>query len=440
MSLPDLYSCSIGVIGLGYVGLPLAVELSKKKLCNLTKKNLKRRIVGFDISESRISELKKGIDRTRENEKKDLLNNNNLHFSNKTEDLRDLDVYLVTVPTPITIEKLPDLSIVINATNKIGELIKRRNSILEPIIIYESTVYPGATEEICIPILEKITGKKLNKNFYCAFSPERINPGDPSHKLLDIIKVTSGSDEASAEWVDKFYGSFVNAGTFKAKSIKVAEAAKIIENTQRDLNIALMNELAIIFNLMSIDTLDVLEAAGSKWNFINFKPGLVGGHCIGVDPYYLKWKAEQLGHNPEIITTGRKVNENMHFFVAKLIQEIFNDCKNKKTLILGYTFKENCPDTRNTKIYDLFMYLNSLQMQVSIFDPVADFDSSPHIIKKSSINKISSDMKFDVIILAVKHDLFKEILSLDMNKFLRKNGKIIDIKGFFPRNKNVIRI
>ena len=441
MTLPDLFKCKIGVIGLGYVGLPLATEFAKKKKCNLTNIFLDRQVVGFDIKKSRIEELQIGFDRTKEISKDDFLTSKNLTFSNDIEKLNNLDVYIITVPTPISEEKLPDLKMIIQACEYLNSLLKKRKSKIKPFFIFESTFFPGATEEICIPILQRDTNYEINKDFYCGYSPERINPGDKSHKLIDIRKITSGSNQIASDWIDKFYGSIINAGTYKAKSIKVAEAAKVIENTQRDINIALMNELAMIFSKMSIDTLDVLDAAASKWNFIKFQPGLVGGHCIGVDPYYLKWKAEQLGYQPAIIAAGRKVNESMHIFISEIIKNLTkNNFINKNILILGYTFKENCPDIRNTKIYDLFLILDSLNLNIYIYDPVADFESAQENIKKRVISKLDEKKKFDIILVAVKHNEFFEILQSKINNYLNKDGKIIDIKGVVPRSKNVIRI
>ena len=441
MTLPDLFKCKIGVIGLGYVGLPLATEFAKQKKCNLSNTFLDRKVVGFDIKKSRIEELKRGFDRTKEISKDDFLNAKNLTFSNDIEKLNNFDVFIITVPTPITEEKLPDLKMIIQACEYLNGLLKKRKSEIKPFFIFESTFYPGATEEICIPILQRNTNYELNKDFYCGYSPERINPGDKSHKLIDIRKITSGSNQIASDWIDKLYGSIINAGTYQAKSIKVAEAAKVIENTQRDINIALMNELAMLFSKMSIDTLDVLDAAASKWNFIKFQPGLVGGHCIGVDPYYLKWKAEQLGYQPAIITAGRKVNESMHIFIAEIIKNLMKkNYRNQNILILGYTFKENCPDIRNTKIYDLFLILDSLNVNLSIYDPIADFESAQENIKKQVVSKLDQKEKFDIILVAVKHNQFSEILNSKINTYLKKDGKIIDIKGVVPRGKNVIRI
>ncbi len=439
--LPDIFNCKIGVVGLGYVGLPLALEFSRCNKCCLTQKTIKRKVVGFDINKMRISQLCEGIDLTKETSEEDLKKQDNIMFSSNIKDLLDLDVYLITVPTPITKEKLPDLSMVINASEMLGNILSKRNSSIKPIVIYESTVYPGATEEVCIPILENKSNLKINSGFFCGYSPERINPGDSSHKLVDIKKVTSGSDKISADWINDFYGSIIKAGTFKAQNIKVAEAAKIIENTQRDLNIALMNELSIIFNLMSIDTLEVLEAAGSKWNFLNFRPGLVGGHCIGVDPYYLKWKAEKLGHKPEILTAGRNVNERMHLFLVEKIKKILkNNFKSKKILILGYTFKENCPDIRNTKVFDLFSALKSLQIDISIYDPIADFEKAQNTVKESVIKSLEINEKFDILVIAVKHKYFLKMKNIQFNSFLKSNGKIIDIKGILEKSSNIVRI
>ncbi len=440
--LPDLFSCSVSIIGLGYVGLPLAVAFSKNKNCNLTNKLLNRQIIGFDINEKRLLELKKGIDATNEITHSDLKNLNQIKFTNNKEDLISSDVFIITVPTPICENKLPDLNSIKRATETVSNIIKLRVSErVKPIIIYESTVYPGTTEEVCIPIIEKISGLKLNKEFYCGYSPERINPGDNKRKLTNIVKVTSGSDISAADWIDKFYGSIIDAGTHKAENIKVAEAAKIIENTQRDINVAFMNELSIIFNLMSIDTLDVLKAAGTKWNFLDFRPGLVGGHCIGVDPYYLKWKAEQLGYKPEVIISARNVNENMHkFIVDKINVHVESNLEDLNILIMGYTFKENCPDIRNTKIKDLIDYLKTFNPNISLYDPIADFSHADKYIQEIVIDKIDSSYKFDVIILTVAHQEFTEIKSIRSHEILNTNGLIFDFKGILPKQTRVIRV
>ena len=341
ISKPDLTNIKLAIIGLGYVGLPLAVEFSKK-----------RKVVGFDTNPERIEQLKIGVDHTLETQPEELLDAKCLSFTTSPEEMRACNCFIITVPTPIDMHKKPDLGPLIKASATVGKLLK-----LGDIVIYESTVYPGCTEEDCVPVLEKFSGLKFNQDFYCGYSPERINPGDKAHRLTNIQKVTSGSTPDVAEVVDKLYRQIITAGTHKASSIKVAEAAKVIENTQRDVNIALVNELALIFNKMGIDTEAVLQAAGSKWNFLQFRPGLVGGHCIGVDPYYLTHKAESIGYRPEIILAGRRLNDNMGIYVVtQLVKAMVHRClqvNGARVLIMGLTFKENCPDLRNTRVVDI---------------------------------------------------------------------------------------
>ena len=344
--LPNLFKCKICVIGLGYVGLPLAIEFSKVKQCLLSNKVLKRRVVGFDLNKKRISELIEGKDITREIEKNDLKELKSIEFISEPNLNINADVYIVSVPTPIDKNNNPNLFLLKKATEQVALFLKKGDRLNSPIIIFESTVFPGTTEDICVPILEKNSGLKFNKDFYCGYSPERINPGDKKHKLSSITKVTSGSSDNSATWIDDFYGSIIKAGTFKAKSIRVAEAAKVIENTQRDLNIALVNELAKICKAINIDTLDVLSAAESKWNFLPFRPGLVGGHCISVDPYYLTYIAEKNGYHPDIVLAGRNLNDGMSNWIVEQIIDASKKQKinleKSKILIMGITFKENC--------------------------------------------------------------------------------------------------
>ncbi|MDP5119947.1 MAG: nucleotide sugar dehydrogenase, partial [Prochlorococcaceae cyanobacterium MAG_34] len=342
--------CTVAVIGLGYVGLPLAVELAKPQACLRTGDPLQRRVIGFDINSQRLEELRRGLDRTNETSAEDLQAALLLEFTSDPGHLAEVDVFVVTVPTPIDSAKRPDLTPLEKASATVGRALKQRHSASTPLVIYESTVYPGATEEVCVPIIERESGLAFNEGFCCGYSPERINPGDKEHKLTTITKVTSGSTTQAAAWVDGFYGSIIVAGTHLAASIKVAEAAKVIENTQRDLNIALVNELAIIFRKLEIDTLDVLEAAGSKWNFLPFRPGLVGGHCIGVDPYYLTHKAEQLGYHPQVVLAGRRINDGMgSWVVEQLVLALARRgmvIAGARVLVLGLSFKENCPDLR----------------------------------------------------------------------------------------------
>ena len=350
----------IAVIGLGYVGLPLAVEFGKS-----------REVIGFDINESRIAELENGYDRTDEVESDELGTASHLRYTSSIDSIKEASIYIVTVPTPIDQFKKPDLTPLISASKTVGSALSEGD-----IVIYESTVYPGCTEEDCVPVLEKVSGLKYNVDFFCGYSPERINPGDKVHRLPTIKKVTSGSTEEVAEKVDELYRSIITAGTYKASSIKVAEAAKVIENSQRDLNIAFVNELALIFDRMDIDTTEVLEAAGTKWNFLPFRPGLVGGHCIGVDPYYLTYKAESLGHHPQVILSGRRINDNMGMYIAnrviKLMTQNDNPVKGADVLVLGITFKENCPDIRNSRVIDVIHELQSFGTNVDVYDPQAD--------------------------------------------------------------------
>lgn len=406
----------IAIIGLGYVGLPLAVEFGKKY-----------KTKGFDIDKSRINKLKNFIDETFELNKNQIKESTNLVFSENIDDLRDCNFYILTVPTPIDKYNSPDLKPLHNASKMIGQLLSKGD-----IVIYESTVYPGCTEEECVPILEKESGLVFNKDFYCGYSPERINPGDKLNTLTKIVKVTSGSCEKAAKIVDDLYSEIIDAGTYLASSIKVAEASKAIENAQRDINISFVNELALIFEKMNIDTLDVIEAAGTKWNFLKYKPGLVGGHCIGVDPYYLAFKSESLGYYPEVILSGRKINDNMALFVSqKLVKLLLKkdiQLKNSNVLILGFTFKENCPDTRNTKVIDIVRSLNQYKIKVSVYDPYANFND---VQKEYGIELISKlNLKYDAVILAVAHDEFKK---LNINSITKQNNVVIDLKGLIDR-------
>lgn len=411
----------IAVVGLGYVGLPLAVEFGK-----LTK------TIGFDINEKRVNQLNSGYDSTTEIESEILnqtLNNGLLSISSNPKNISLCDFYIVTVPTPIDEKNRPILTPLIKACETIGEFLKKGD-----IVVFESTVYPGASEEDCVPVLEKISGLRLNKDFFIGYSPERINPGDKIHTLTNIVKITSGSTAEVAEIIDSIYRSIIKAGTYKASSIRVAEAAKVIENSQRDINIAFMNELAKIFNILKIDTNEVIEAASSKWNFLKFKPGLVGGHCIGVDPYYLAQKAQEIGFNPEMILAGRRMNDSMGKYVAietiKLMIAKGNNIKSSKLLILGITFKENCPDIRNSKIIDIYKELLSFNIDIDVFDPYANYDEvySEYGIKLK--NDISSN-KYSAIIIATAH---KEFLALNLNNSLKNNGVIYDVKGILDKN------
>jgi UDP-N-acetyl-D-galactosamine dehydrogenase len=408
----------IAVIGLGYVGLPLAVEFGKKYST-----------LGFDINQKRINELKEGFDKTLESNKSEIEASKGLIFSSNVEDLSNFNVYIVTVPTPINQFKSPDLTPLLKASKMLGSVLKKGD-----IVIYESTVYPGCTEEDCVPVLELESGMKFNSDFYCGYSPERINPGDKINTLTKIKKVTSGSTPEIAEIVDSLYNSIITAGTHKAPSIKVAEASKAIENAQRDVNISFVNELALIFERMEIDTNDVIEAAGTKWNFLKYSPGLVGGHCIGVDPYYLAYKAESLGYHPQVILSGRRVNDMMGMFVANKVVKLLINKEHKvnssKALILGVTFKENCPDIRNSKVIDIYSELLQYGINVDVYDPHADKNEVAEEYKIKLIENIT--LKYDAIILAVSH---KEFLNIDFKNIIKgKNSVIFDTKSFLNRD------
>ncbi len=420
----DLSSYRIAVIGLGYVGLPLAVEFGKYY-----------HTVGFDINKKRISELNSGHDFTlevnEENLNKVLLKNttntteNGLYCTSSLEELAKCNFYIITVPTPVDKYNRPDLTPLYKASETVGKVLKPGD-----IVVYESTVYPGVTEDECVPVLEKMSNLKFNIDFYCGYSPERINPGDKLHTVSKIRKITSGSTIETAEIVDKVYGSIITAGTFKASSIKVAEAAKVIENAQRDINIAFVNELAKIFNRLNIDTHQVLEASATKWNFLPFKPGLVGGHCIGVDPYYLSQKAQEVGYHPEIILAGRRLNDGMGAYIANEIVKLMirNDLqvKGANILLLGITFKENCPDVRNTRVVDIFNELKSFDINITVFDPWAKAEDVMHEYGIEVIKEIPK-IQFDSVILAVAH---KEFANRNWREHLAENGIIYDVKGF----------
>lgn len=412
----------IAVIGLGYVGLPLAVEFGKN-----------RTTVGFDINKTRIDELNNGHDRTLEIEDGELSKAKHLLITENLNDIKDCQFFLITVPTPIDRFKRPDLTPLYKASETVGKVLKKGD-----IVIYESTVYPGATEEDCVPVLEKFSGLKYNVDFFCGYSPERINPGDKVHTVTKIRKVTSGSNPEVAEEVDQLYKSIIVAGTFKASSIRVAEAAKVIENSQRDINIAFVNELAVIFNLMGIDTIEVLEAAGTKWNFLPFRPGLVGGHCIGVDPYYLTHKAQELGYNPEIILAGRRLNDNMGILVAnqviKLMIKKGHKIEGAPVLVLGITFKENCPDIRNSRVIDVINELQSFGCIVDTFDPWANKADVKHEYGADILTSKEElkDKKYAAIVAAVAH---KEFEAIELDKLLAVNAVVYDIKAILPKHQ-----
>ena len=408
----------IAIIGQGYVGLPLAIEFGKKYPT-----------IGFDINANRIDDLKKGIDHTNEATPEQLRSANQLTFSANINDIKGSNIYIVTVPTPIDEFKTPDLNPLRAASRMLGEILKKGDT-----VIYESTVYPGCTEEVCVPLLEQASGLNFNTDFYCGYSPERIVPGDKINTLTTIKKVTSGSTDEIADFVDDLYSSIITAGTFKAASMKVAEASKAIENAQRDVNISFVNELALIFDRVGIDTQDVLDAAGTKWNFLKYKPGLVGGHCISVDPYYLAYKAENLGYHPEVILSGRRVNDNMSTFVAnkmiKMLIKVGKQIMGSKILILGVTFKENCPDIRNSKVADVHNELKEFGLEVDVYD----YEADPAEVKQEYgihlIDQIKA--KYDGILLAVSHDKFSIINIESLKK--DTNSIVYDLKGFLPRN------
>lgn len=418
---------NIAIIGLGYVGLPLAVEFGKKYP-----------VLGFDINKARLAELSKGHDSTLEVDDQELAEAKHLTYSSSLDDLKACNVFIVTVPTPINEHKQPDLTPLIKASETIGKVLKQGD-----IVIYESTVYPGATEEDCVPVLERVSGLTFNKDFFCGYSPERINPGDKEHRVTTILKVTSGSTPEVAETVDQLYRSIITAGTHKASSIKVAEAAKVIENTQRDVNIALINELSIIFNKLGIDTLEVLEAAGTKWNFLPFRPGLVGGHCIGVDPYYLTHKAQSVGYHPEMILAGRRLNDGLgQYVVSQLVKAMLKKrihVDGANVLVMGFTFKENCPDLRNTKVIDIISELKEYNINVDVIDPWCKNAEAEH---EYGLTLAEQAMKghYDAIIMAVAHNEFKE-MGADAIRALGKSEHVLyDLKYILDKSDVDMRL
>jgi UDP-N-acetyl-D-glucosamine/UDP-N-acetyl-D-galactosamine dehydrogenase len=426
-SVPDFENIELAIIGLGYVGLPLAVEFGKR-----------RSVTGFDISASRIAELASGRDSTLEVEDEELREAKGLRLTTNPEDLKVCNVFIVTVPTPIDAHKQPDLTPLIKASETVGKALEKGG-----VVIFESTVYPGATEEDCAPVLEKFSGLKLNEDFFLGYSPERVNPGDKQHRVANIKKVTSGSTPAIAELVDRLYREIIVAGTHKAASIKVAEAAKVIENTQRDLNIALINELSIIFNRMGIDTEAVLQAAGTKWNFLPFRPGLVGGHCIGVDPYYLTHKAMALGYHPEIILAGRRLNDGMGaYVVSQLVKAMVKrriHVDGARVLIMGLTFKENCPDLRNTRVVDIVDELADYNVQADIYDPWVDPEEAK---KEYGVSPVREPQKgcYDAIIAAVAHDQFRAMGAKSMRAFGKERHVLYDLKYIFGPDEADLRL
>ena len=418
-ALPKLDAVRIGIIGLGYVGLPLAVYMARHYP-----------VVGFDIKADRIADLKRGIDSTREVTDEEFRAATGLSFTHDTADLKTCNFFIVTVPTPIDAAKRPDLTPLEGASRTVGSVLKRGD-----VVVYESTVYPGATEEVCVPILETHSKLTFNQDFFAGYSPERINPGDAKHRLPDIRKITSGSTPDAAELVNAVYARVITAGTFRAGSIRVAEAAKVIENIQRDVNIALINELAQLFKALGLETREVLAAAGTKWNFHGYTPGLVGGHCIGVDPYYLTHKAQSIGFHPEVILAGRRINDGMAAFVAMDIVRTMLAAKIRldtaRVLVMGFTFKENCPDTRNTKVADLVRELKGFAGSVEIFDPVADPKAIEHEYGLAATDRQPAG-PFDAVVLAVRHDAFAALGTTALRALLQPNGIIYDVKGVLP--------
>ncbi|QSQ92270.1 Vi polysaccharide biosynthesis UDP-N-acetylglucosamine C-6 dehydrogenase TviB [Acinetobacter indicus] len=424
LKLSDL---KIAVIGLGYVGLPLAVEFGKKVP-----------VIGFDIHKKRIEELQSGQDHTLEVSPEELQQATELSYSANLDDLKSCNFFIVTVPTPIDDYKQPDLTPLIKASASIGQVLKKGD-----VVVYESTVYPGATEEDCIPVLEKVSGLKFNQDFFAGYSPERINPGDKLHRVTNILKITSGSTPEVADFVDQVYNLIIEAGTHKATSIKVAEAAKVIENTQRDVNIALINELAVIFNKMGIDTEAVLKAAGTKWNFLPFRPGLVGGHCIGVDPYYLTHKAQSIGYHPEIILAGRRLNDGMGaYVVTQLVKAMIKkkiQVEGAKVLVLGLSFKENCPDIRNTKIIDIVHELQEYHIQADVYDPWVDTQEAQHEYGITPIANLEQG-QYDAVILAVAHEQFKAMGATDIRALAKPEHILYDLKYVLEQSESDIRL
>ena len=416
----QLETAKIAIIGLGYVGLPLAVEFGNQ-----------RPVLGFDINLARVAELQAGRDHTLEVSSEELSTASYLSFSGDPEDLRGCQVFIVTVPTPVDKANRPDLTPLVKASETVGRVMPPN-----AIVIYESTVYPGATEEICVPVLEHCSGGKFNSNFFCGYSPERINPGDKEHRLPSIKKITSGSTPEVAEAVDQLYKQIITAGTHKASSIKVAEAAKVIENTQRDVNIALMNELSLIFNRLGIDTLEVLEAAGTKWNFLPFRPGLVGGHCIGVDPYYLTHKALEVGYHSEVILAGRRINDGMGTYVAdqtvKLMLRKNLPVLGSRVLVLGLTFKENCPDLRNTKVVDIVKAMQGYNLQVDVYDPWIDVTEAEHEYGLACLTQFPQNGSYAAIVLAVGHHQFVALGEQGIKALGRSGAVIYDVKSLLP--------
>jgi UDP-N-acetyl-D-glucosamine/UDP-N-acetyl-D-galactosamine dehydrogenase len=423
VNVTEISPPTIAVIGLGYVGLPLAIEFGKI-----------RPVIGFDISPQRIAALRDGVDHTLEVEQAEFVSASHLSFTADPTELRSAGIFIVTVPTPVDEAKRPDVTLLIKASETVAAVLRPGG-----IVIYESTVFPGCTEEVCVPVLERVSGLKYNIDFFCGYSPERINPGDKEHRLPTILKVTSGSNPDVAEQVDALYKSVITAGTYRASSIKVAEAAKVIENTQRDVNIALMNELSLIFHRLGIDTIEVLEAAGTKWNFLPFRPGLVGGHCIGVDPYYLTHKAQQVGYHPEVILSGRKINDQMGKFVAENVVKLMLaqgiQLLGSKVLMMGLAFKENCPDIRNTRAIDIVSALQDYSIDVDIYDPWVDPKEAADEYSLACCASQPDPGQYDAIVIAVGHREFIQLGVSGIRKMGKENSVLYDVKAIFPRSE-----
>ncbi len=435
--LPKLENCSIAIIGLGYVGLPLALKIAEQNTCLLTKRKLTRKVYGFDINKTRIEELKSSFDRNNIFSKEKFKKVKNLKFVSNEKLLENTEVFIITVPTPINIRNEPNLSHIKEASRIVGNLIKHsKKRSINPIIIYESTVFPGLTEDICVPIIEKHSNKKYNSkdysdSFYCGYSPERINPGDKIHTIDSITKVTSGCNQRVSDWINSFYGSFINGGTFQASSIKVAEAAKIIENTQRDINIALINELTILFKKLNINTKEVIDAASTKWNFHKYMPGLVGGHCIGVDPYYLTYKAKEIGYETKLISAGRNINDYMHEYLMNQIlfykSNRKENFKEEDILLLGLSYKSNCGDIRNSQLINLVKNFHNRNMKITIVDPKVDVDAVYKEIGYKTFGSIPINKKYTIIIFALYHDEFKQLTKNKLLEFSLKGTLIFDL-------------
>ncbi len=447
--LPSYENCSVAIIGMGYVGLPLANKINKTDICLKSNVALNRRVVGFDLNEQRIVQLKKGIDKNNIVPKDDFNIEKKIEFTSNKKLLLDIDIYIITVPTPLKEFNKPDLSFLEKASMLVGDLLKNSKNNDNQIIIFESTVYPGATEEICIPLIEKYSNKQYNScqfesSFYCGYSPERINPGDEFNTINSIIKVTSGCNIDVANWIDIFYGSFIKAGTFKVSNIRVAEAAKVIENTQRDINIALVNELAMLFKKMDINSKEVLEAASTKWNFHNYKPGLVGGHCIGIDPYYLQYKAEKIGFNTRLISAGRIINDNMQDYLMEEIKSNINSNNNpnkneKRILLLGLAYKANSSDVRNSKLIDLVKNIKKNNFEITVVDPQVDTKKIFEELGIFVLEEIPSQEIYSIIIFALFHREFKSFTAKYLKKFSSDKTKIIDLT-YELEGENIINL